>query len=584
MLPEQLQSTNSSPSESANTRATRSSVPDTSPKPNVFQRPSIQIPPTLPLVQQGVDGSGNITPRKNVCSPFYESHAIQNNAHQVIPPVCPSRQLIENILKQFRSHSTKAWPQLLYQVAEELVPFTSLKLGGFNLGNSSARIIGHLLRLNRTLKIVDLGFNRISDKGIVEIARGLESNCTLESLYLSGNEITKEGAKMIAKALKRNRSLRRLYLSGNEIGPEGAIALAEMLETNTTLEVIFLGTNCIGDRGVEALARVVAQNQQLKEIALGQNEITGKGFVAFVQAFKSRQVPIKMLEVGKNNIDSVAVVALVEALCTHENKLEILSLDHNPIGDAGVTACAALIARSQTIQKIDLSYTKMSLLGLREISKGVARCPSLTCLLLDGHDWSSTKNMKNQVPGISGLPRESANAFAANCIFSAITFNKNSALVKLSGVNLAFAKAVREDKFDVLKNVPKHTNVRLTNDLILENIQSQRADFDVEMTKETKKTSEVSQANWSTACAKKKIYEEKPAKNSSHTFCATNHIQTPMNSMIPAASRSMLGYRSGSLRNLSDLASSISSKNPRKVMMRLHSDCSEEISAKRRKL
>ena len=51
---------------------------------------------------------------------------------------------------------------------------------------------------------VDLGKNRIRNKGAKSIVEALEKNTTLTSIDLSYNEIGYEGAKAIAGALEKN--------------------------------------------------------------------------------------------------------------------------------------------------------------------------------------------------------------------------------------------------------------------------------------------------------------------------------------------------------------------------------------------
>ncbi|KAG7387802.1 Phosphoglucomutase-3 [Phytophthora boehmeriae] len=121
-------------------------------------------------------------------------------------------------------------------------------------------------------------------------------------------------------------------------------------------------------------------------------------------------------------------------------------MDHNPLGDVGASAFGALLAQNTELRVLDLSYTQLSLLGLRELSVvGLARSRALLCLLVDGHDWASTQYMKkNQHPSLNGasLATKGANNYAASCIVGAINANAHSVLFKLTGVDLSLVVAV----------------------------------------------------------------------------------------------------------------------------------------------
>jgi len=56
-----------------------------------------------------------------------------------------------------------------------------------------------------------------------------------------GQYMYDEGAKMISELIKVNSTLRILDLSVNTIGDEGTIMISESLKTNTTLTDLSLG-------------------------------------------------------------------------------------------------------------------------------------------------------------------------------------------------------------------------------------------------------------------------------------------------------------------------------------------------------
>ena len=65
---------------------------------------------------------------------------------------------------------------------------------------------------------------------------------------MSGNDITKEGARKISEILKINRSLQVFNVSYNKLYDDGAVAIIECLKTNATLIELDLSHNYITDQ------------------------------------------------------------------------------------------------------------------------------------------------------------------------------------------------------------------------------------------------------------------------------------------------------------------------------------------------
>ena len=94
---------------------------------------------------------------------------------------------------------------------------------------------------NSVLEHLDLSGNKLGNKCCVEFGHALEENSTLVSLWLSLG-ITDEGATALVEALTRNSTLKMLELGYNKITEVGASALAKALEssvlTNLDLSVV----------------------------------------------------------------------------------------------------------------------------------------------------------------------------------------------------------------------------------------------------------------------------------------------------------------------------------------------------------
>lgn len=61
---------------------------------------------------------------------------------------------------------------------------------------------------NSTLKLLDLAFNDVGNRGAIALAEALRHNSSLECLKLSGNEMTGEdGVCHLVQALTQNESI-----------------------------------------------------------------------------------------------------------------------------------------------------------------------------------------------------------------------------------------------------------------------------------------------------------------------------------------------------------------------------------------
>ena len=74
---------------------------------------------------------------------------------------------------------------------------------------------------------------------------------------MSGTKLGDAGAGELAGALKVNTTLKSLDLSGTKLGDAGAGELAGALKVNTTLETLELGDTKLGDAGVGELGQAL---------------------------------------------------------------------------------------------------------------------------------------------------------------------------------------------------------------------------------------------------------------------------------------------------------------------------------------
>ena len=163
-----------------------------------------------------------------------------------------------------------------------------------SIGPVGAQHLAQALRVNTSVKTLNLSYNPLGDEGAKALAEmlgrnGAESsgtvNTTLEHVDLSRCSIGPVGAQHLAQALCMNTSIRTLALSGNPLHAEGAKALAEMLggngaessgTVNTTLEHVDLRGCSIGPVGAQYLVQALLDNvnTSVKTMKLGNNRLS----------------------------------------------------------------------------------------------------------------------------------------------------------------------------------------------------------------------------------------------------------------------------------------------------------------------
>eukprot|EP00584_Thalassiosira_punctigera_P016403 CAMPEP_0172577486 /NCGR_PEP_ID=MMETSP1067-20121228/138256_1 /TAXON_ID=265564 ORGANISM="Thalassiosira punctigera, Strain Tpunct2005C2" /NCGR_SAMPLE_ID=MMETSP1067 /ASSEMBLY_ACC=CAM_ASM_000444 /LENGTH=323 /DNA_ID=CAMNT_0013370173 /DNA_START=15 /DNA_END=986 /DNA_ORIENTATION=- len=132
-----------------------------------------------------------------------------------------------------------------------------LYLSGCGIGcRKGTSYLIEALQILPNLNALDLRYNDLEGKDMVDLETVLSSASNLQILHLEGNTLRCEGAKALGKTLT-NSNLVELYLGANQIGSDGAKSLANGLTNNGHLEKLYLEGNSIGDEGANALRNVL---------------------------------------------------------------------------------------------------------------------------------------------------------------------------------------------------------------------------------------------------------------------------------------------------------------------------------------
>jgi len=156
-----------------------------------------------------------------------------------------------------------------------------------------------ILSNNSKLESLDIGVNEITCVGIEKISRLFpQLQKSLKVLILSKNKISDHGAIYIANCLNSHLEiLEILRLSNNHIGDKGAIALAKAISDHERLEVVKMNSNDIHDDGAFEIATCLSKNKSLKKFYLQDNEFSLDAIITIANAVKSN-TRLKLLSVN----------------------------------------------------------------------------------------------------------------------------------------------------------------------------------------------------------------------------------------------------------------------------------------------
>ena len=200
---------------------------------------------------------------------------------------------------------------------------TSLKLCNNRIGVAGATQLAECLRVNASLKILNLendigDAGGIGDAGATQLAESLRFNATLTSLILKENNIGVAGATRLAECLRVNATLTNLVLDSNDIGAAGAAQMAECLRVNATLTSLNLYDSKVGAVGVAQLAQCLRVNSTLTNLDLGFNEIGDAGVTQLAECLHVNAT-LTSLYLWQNNISNIAIRALQAAYQPHRS-------------------------------------------------------------------------------------------------------------------------------------------------------------------------------------------------------------------------------------------------------------------------
>lgn len=172
-----------------------------------------------------------------------------------------------------------------YLLASKIL--THLNLSDNSIHYEGSRYIAQALKVNKSLKHLNLKLNRIDDKGGAKLCTDLQNNHSqLESLSLSSNSLGHMFCESLSEFLKLNRTIKKLDISCNFIEDSNASTLKDSLESNTNIIDVDVRNNQLSPAVEREINEIVTKNLLLSKNIPYQKVPDRKSHYHFLTLFR----------------------------------------------------------------------------------------------------------------------------------------------------------------------------------------------------------------------------------------------------------------------------------------------------------
>ena len=206
-----------------------------------------------------------------------------------------------------------------------------LWLRGNKLNTAGALYILNSLEYLTTLQVLDMSYNNIGSQSTDGIAAVIDNNPLINQLWLDGNDLHSTGTIIICNALKKIKTLSILSLCNNGISDDAADELSAVIRQNVLLEDLLLSNNQLYSTGIKIIAESLIKLIKLRKLDLFNNNIGKKG-VSSLAIVIHNSPTLQELFLSGNNLETSGALEICNAL-SYINSLHVLTLSNNNISD-----------------------------------------------------------------------------------------------------------------------------------------------------------------------------------------------------------------------------------------------------------
>ena len=263
--------------------------------------------------------------------------------------------------------------------------FTILNLSYNKITDRGVLFIAKLLEKAENITEVDLSGNRIGDLGCKELSASLSKKLYLDSLNLNTNIIGNSGIMYINELLFTNPAIINLDVGNNRYDWDGLIAITTALtSTNSTLKVLNVDDPMykIQDQDFFThFGKMFMSNKGLQKLSLKLHKLRFEGVNILTHHLKLNYT-MRVLDLSCNQICFQGVKFISDYIAESKTSLQSIILSNNKLGNQGAKIFAQGIAYNRSIVHVDLTSNMISDEGICRLAEGFAENESVVSLKL----------------------------------------------------------------------------------------------------------------------------------------------------------------------------------------------------------
>jgi Ran GTPase-activating protein (RanGAP) involved in mRNA processing and transport len=197
-----------------------------------------------------------------------------------------------------------------------------------------------LTTVNTTLQVLNLDdpMYKIQDQDFfTHFGKMFLSNKSLEKISLKLHKLRFEGVNILMHHLKLNYSIRVLDLSCNQICFQGVKYISDYLSENkTVLKSLILSSNKISDQGAKIFAQGIALNNSVVHVDLTSNSINNEGLCRLAEGFAENNCVKSMKLFWNNNFAEESILMFDDVLRLKNEIYPDFTIYKDETGDIGI--------------------------------------------------------------------------------------------------------------------------------------------------------------------------------------------------------------------------------------------------------
>ena len=221
-----------------------------------------------------------------------------------------------------------------------------LRVCNQQVGDVGAEAVATMLQHNQRLDTIDLFSNVITNRGVEELAKSIDTNNCVRIINVKANCASDSAVCALEKRLVLNRQ--PLYLKKY---------LPKLAANDPEVCILQLDEHAscrhYDDVSVKLLVESLQGNTHLTAIDLSNNAITEVGALFLSEGLRCNGT-LRTINLSNNKLGGRGATLLAEALTTNAT-LMTLCLVNTGIDDAGGEALAAMAAKTSSLTQLDLS-------------------------------------------------------------------------------------------------------------------------------------------------------------------------------------------------------------------------------------